>query len=379
MSEFCLIHTSRYVSHFLTATNSSTLPMPSGRDGSHHRESMSSSSRRNSLSTCGVTYGVAVCNGTQALHLALVSLGIGPGDEVIIPDFTMIASAFAVCYTGAKPVFVDAEPETWNIDPEKVEEKISSRTNAIMPVSIFGHPCEMDTINEIAQDRDLSVVEDAAESHGAEYKGQKTGSLADITAFSFYANKNLTTGEGGMVVTDNESLYKKALYYKNLCFALDAPRDYVHNDIGFNYRMSNIHAAIGLAQVEKADQYRAMRIRNAERYQKCLQGVPGITLQKTKQNVVPVHWMNGVLVDAARYGHTREELIFHLKENNIDSRLFFIGMHHQRSLLRYGCDGSGQYPVSDYLGAKGFYLPSGSGLTEEQIGEICTVIKEFRK
>ena len=145
---------------------------------------MSSSSRRNSLSTCGVKYGVAVCNGTQALHLALVSLGIGPGDEVIIPDFTMIASAFAVCYTGAKPVFVDAEPETWNIDPEKIEEKISPRTKAIMPVSIFGHPCEMDTINEIAKDHDLSVVEDAAESHGAEYKGRKTGSLADITAFS---------------------------------------------------------------------------------------------------------------------------------------------------------------------------------------------------
>ena len=326
---------------------------------------------------CGVKYGISACNGTQALHLALVSLGIGPGDEVIIPDFTMIASAFAVCYTGAKPVFVDAEPVTWNIDMEKIEDAISPRTKAIMPVSIFGHPCEMDTIDEIAKDHNLSVVEDAAESHGAEYKGRKTGSLADITAFSFYANKNLTTGEGGMVVTDDESLHKKALYYKNLCFALDAPREYVHNNIGFNYRMSNIHAAIGLAQVERADQYRAMRIRNSELYQKYLRGVPGIKFQKTKKDVIHVHWMNGILVDPARYGHNREELVLHLKENNIDSRLFFIGMHRQRSLLRYGCDSSGQYPVSDYLGANGFYLPSGSGLTEEQIMRICRVIKKF--
>ena len=210
---------------------------------------------------CGVKYGVAVCNGTVALHLGLVSLGIGKDDEVIIPDFTMIASAFAVCYTGAKPIFVDAETETWNINPEKIEEKITSRTKAIMPVSIFGHPCEMDRIHEIAGKYNLAVIEDAAESHGAEYNGKKTGSLADITAFSFYANKNLTTGEGGMVVTDDEKLYKKALYHKNLCFSLDAPRDYMHNDIGFNYRMSNLHAALGLAQVEKADEYRSMRIR----------------------------------------------------------------------------------------------------------------------
>jgi len=328
---------------------------------------------------CGASYGVSACNGTVALHLALVSLGIGKGDEVIVPDFTMIASAFAVCYTGAIPVFVDAESDSWNIDPEKIEEKITPRTKAIMPVSIFGHPCEMDTINEIAGDSNLWVIEDAAESHGAEYKGKKTGNLADITAFSFYANKNLTTGEGGMVVTNDEVLYKKAVYYKNLCFPLDAPRNYTHNDIGFNYRMSNLHAAIGLAQVEKADTYRAMRIHNAGLYRKNLQNIPGITLQATKENVTHVHWMNGILVDPTNYGKTREELVHHLKENNIDSRLFFTGMHEQPSLLKFGCSMKGEYPVTENLGSNGLYLPSASNLTEVQITYICKIIEDFGK
>jgi perosamine synthetase len=328
---------------------------------------------------CGVKYGVAVCNGTVALHLALRSIGIGKTDEVIIPDFTMIASAFAVCYTGAKPVFVDAEHDTWNINPEQIEEKITPRTRAIMPVSIFGHPCEMDIISDIAAEHNLILIEDAAESHGAEYNGRKTGSLADITAFSFYANKNLTTGEGGMVVTDDEALYKKALYYKNLCFPLDAPRDYVHNDIGFNYRISNLHAAIGLAQVEMADQYRSMRIRNAELYRKYLRSVDGITFQKTRKKVIHVHWMNGILVDSEQYGHSRDDLVIHLKSNNIDTRMFFIGMHKQPSLLNYGCDGSGSFPVTERLGNDGFYLPSASSLKEEDIRYICDTIQNYQR
>jgi perosamine synthetase len=213
---------------------------------------------------CGVKYAVGVCNGTVALHLALTCLGIGQGDEVIIPDFTMIASAFSVCYTGAKPVFVDADDKTWNIDVTKIEEKITPRTKAIMPVHIFGNPCDMDAIQQIASRHNLFIIEDAAEAHGAMYKGRKTGSLSDIAAFSFFANKNITTGEGGMVVTDSERLYKKALYHKNLCFDPNAPRNYIHNDIGFNYRMSNLHAAIGLAQTEKADEYKEMRIRNGK-------------------------------------------------------------------------------------------------------------------
>jgi len=327
---------------------------------------------------CGVKYGVAVCNGTVALHLALTSLGIGKEDEVIIPNFTMIASAFAVCYTGALPVFVDALIDTWNIDTSKIEEKITQKTKAIMPVSIFGHPCEMERIWSLAKKYNLFVIEDAAESVGAEYKGQKTGNLADMTAFSFFANKNLTTGEGGMVLTNNETLYKKALYFKNMCFPLEAPRNYIHQDIGFNYRMSNIHAAIGLAQTEKADDYKEMRIKNALVYKEQLCEIPGISFQTTLPQVLNVHWMNGIVIDADLYGKTRNQLIEYLKQNGIDTRLFFVGMNKQPALSKYGCNCDGSYAVTDYLSENGFYLPSGSNLTNDNIEFICTTIKNFK-
>lgn len=333
---------------------------------------------RQFASYCGCQYGVAVCNGTIALHLALLALGIGKGDEVIIPSFTMIASAFAVCYTGAKPVFVDADKDSWNIDVGKIEEKVTTRTKAIMPVHIFGKMCDMDTIEKIAKKYNLFIVEDAAEAHGAEYHGKKSGSFSDIAAFSFFANKNITTGEGGMVVTNSKSLYDRARYFKNVCFPLDGPRNYQHNDIGYNYRMSNVVAAIGLAQVEKADSYREMRIRNHQLYRKYLSGVPGIIFQsEPSQNCVDVCWMNTVVIDAGQYGHTKDELIARLKEREIDTRLLFTGMHKQKALLDYGCDGSGEYPVCDWLTENGFYLPSSSGLSEEQIQFICSVIKEY--
>jgi perosamine synthetase len=328
---------------------------------------------------CGVKYAVGVCNGTVAIHLALTALEIKKGDEIIIPNFTMIATAFAVCYTGAIPVFVDSEKETWNIDVKKIKEKITSRTKAILPVSIFGHPCEMDQINELAKTFNLKVIEDAAESHGAEYKGKKTGNLADITTFSFFANKNITTGEGGMVVTNDEELYKKCLYYKNLCFPLDSPRNYTHFNIGFNYRISNIHSSIGLAQLEKADEYKALRIRNSKLYMKYLDGVPGIVFQKTRIDVVNVFWMNVILVNSDEFGSTKDELIAELRSKNIDSRLLFLGMNRQPSLKDYGCDTSGSYPVSDYLHQNGLYLPSASNLSEDKIIRICNVIKEFQR
>lgn len=328
---------------------------------------------------CGVKYGVAVCNGTVAIHLALAALGIGKGDEVIIPSFTMIATAFAVCYTGAKPVFVDADKETWNIDVTKIEEKITPNTKAIIPVHIFGNPCDMDAICAIAKKHNLYIIEDAAEAHGAEFNGKKTGSFSTIASFSFFANKNLTTGEGGMIVTDNEEFYKKCKYFKNMCFPVDAPRVYSHNDIGFNYRMSNLHAAIGLAQTEKADEYRDMRIKNAELYKKYLSDCKGIIFQKDQPNGLNVHWMNTIVIDPSEYGHTKDELIAHLKENGIDTRLLFVSMSRQKSLKDFGCDCSEDYPVTDWLTENGFYLPSASSLTEEQIKHICEVIKEYQK
>ena len=326
---------------------------------------------------CDCNYGVAVCNGTVSLHLALTALGIGKGDEVIIPNFTMIASAYAVCYTGAKPVFVDADADTWNIDTNKIEEKITKNTKAIMPVHIFGNPCNMSKIEEIAKKYNLYIIEDAAEAHGALYNGKKVGSFSDIASFSFFANKNLTTGEGGMVVMKDENYYDKCRYLKNMSFPINAPRIYQHNDIGFNYRMSNIHAAIGLAQVEKADEYRDMRIKNHNLYKKYLSEVDGITFQKDEENSLNVNWMNTILLDTKKYGHSKEELIEHLKNNGVDTRLLFTGMHRQKCLLDFGCNCQGEYPVTDNLTQNGFYLPSASNLSEDDIKYICNLIKEF--
>lgn len=329
---------------------------------------------------CGCKYGIAVCNGTIALHLALIGLGIGKGDEVIVPTFTMIASAFAVCYTGAKPVFVDADKDTWNIDVKKIEEKITSKTKAIMPVHIFGKMCDMDAIHALAKKYNLYVLEDAAEAHGASYHGVKAGASSDIAAFSFFANKNITTGEGGMVVTNNKEFYDRARYFKNVCFPLDGPRNYQHEDIGYNYRMSNVVAAIGLAQVEKADDYKEMRIRNHQLYKKYLSDVPGILFQsEPDKDCIDVCWMNTIVIDPAKYGHHKDELIAHLKENEIDTRLLFTGMHKQKAMMDYGCDCSGEYPVCEWLTENGFYLPSSSSLTEEQIKFICDIISNFAK
>jgi perosamine synthetase len=329
---------------------------------------------------CGVRHGVAVCNGTVALHLALRAVGVGPGDEVIVPNFTMIATAFAVCYTGAKPVFVDAERDTWNIDPSLVEEKVTSRTKAIVPVHLFGLPCDMDPIRQIAELHGLALVEDAAEAHGAAYKGRRTGALSAIAAFSFYANKNLTTGEGGMVVTNDDDLWKKARYYKNLCFPLDAPRNYVHADIGFNYRMSNIHAAIGLAQVEKAEEYVALRRRNGDMYRRLLMGVPGVVFQKvppgSDNHYFNTYWMNSLAIDQGWYGRTRDELIAHLQAKGIETRLLFVGMDRQPSLREFRVPGE-RFPVSEWLSKNGLYLPSASSLTEEQIRYVTDAIRSF--
>ncbi len=327
---------------------------------------------------CGVKHGIAVCNGTVALHLALTELKIGPGDEVIIPDFTMIASALAVCYVGAKPVFVDADPLTWNIDPGQIEAKITAKTKAIMAVHIFGTVCEMDALQAVADRHGLIVLEDAAEAHGAEYKGRKAGALSSIAAFSFFANKNLTTGEGGMVVTNDDSLADACRYHRNMCFPLDAPRTYLHQDIGFNYRMSNLHAAIGLAQTERADHYRDLRIGHGRLYRQLLSQIPGLDLQADQASGRSVFWMNGLSV-TPRYGRTRQELIEHLKSHEIDTRLFFNGMHRQPALRDYGCECSDAYPESDRLADTGFYLPSGSGLKTTDIEGICDIIARFAR
>ncbi|MEI8095232.1 MAG: DegT/DnrJ/EryC1/StrS family aminotransferase [Spirochaetales bacterium] len=328
---------------------------------------------------CGVKHAVAVSNGTVALHLALAALGIGRGDEVIIPNFTMIASAFAVCYTGAIPVFVDCDSKTWNIDVAQIEAKITKKTRAIMPVHIYGLMCDMDAITALAEKYRLFVVEDAAESHGATYKGKKAGAMSTMSAFSFFANKNLTTGEGGMVLTDDSRLFDRARYFKNLCFPLDGSRTYSHLDIGFNYRMSNLHAAIGLAQVEKADEYKAMRIRNGHLYREYLKAVPGIGWQVTAgPEYENVYWMNSIILDPKTFGKTRAETVAFLKDNKIETRMVFVGMNRQASLRDFGANMDGNYPNTDRLAENGFYLPSSSSLREDQIQRICTLISDFQ-
>ncbi|MDA2932965.1 DegT/DnrJ/EryC1/StrS family aminotransferase [Acidobacteria bacterium AH-259-D05] len=323
----------------------------------------------------GRRYGAGTPNGTTALHLGLKALGIGPGEEVIIPTFTMIACGFSVCYTGAVPVFIDAEADTWNMNPELIEPKISERTKAIMIVHIYGHPADIDPIQAIANKYNLLILEDSAEAIGGEYKGKNCGSFGGISCFSFFANKHITTGEGGMVLTDSKEVYDEVRYLRNLAFPLGEERNYFHEDIGFNYRMSNLHAAIGLGQLEKLDIYVQMRRQNAGLYNKYLSDIEGITLPPEKEWAKNVYWMYGIVVDRERYGLNRNQLMDLLKKHGIGSRRFFVGMHRQPSLKKYGCECSDVYPVADWLAENGLYLPSSSHLTEEQIKMIAEVIR----
>ncbi len=325
---------------------------------------------------CGCNYGICTTNGTTALHLALVSAGIKPGDEVIIPTFTMIATAFAIIYTGAKPVFIDSEPETYNMDVTQIEEKITPKTKAIMPVHIYGHPCDMDPIMEVAKKNNLWVIEDAAEAHGAEYKGRKTGGIGHIGCFSFYANKIITTGEGGMVVTSDEKIAQKAQSLKDLGHSPD--QRFLHTDIAFNYRMTNIQAAIGLAQFERIDELAERRRRNARLYNDLLKSIEGITIPVEKEWAKNVYWMYSILV-TDEFGISRDELMDELKEKGIDTRAFFIPMHQQPALNNIGLFAGERYPVAEELSKKGMYLPSSTGLSEDEISHICGTIKEVKK
>jgi perosamine synthetase len=329
---------------------------------------------------CGTKYGISTCNGTVALHLGLTALGIKEGDEVITPNFTMIASAASICYTGAKPVFVDAEKETWNIDVSKIEEKITNRTKAIMPVHIYGHPCDMKKINQIAKEYKLLIIEDSAEAHGSEIKDKKCGSFGDLATFSFYANKTLTTGEGGMVVTDNDELAERCRYFRDQCYPRTKDsKSFSHEDIGFNYRMSNIHAAIGLAQTEKAEEYVKRRIKNHGVYLENLKGIKGLQMQPEKKGYKNSYWMNGILIDEKKFGISARKLSQRLNEKGIGTRPFFKGLSDQPAMKKYGSDCEGNYPISDWLFENGFYLPSGSGLKESEIKYVCDTIRCFRK
>ena len=319
---------------------------------------------------CGCKYGTACANGTVALHLGLAALGLEPGDEVIIPTFTMIATINAVAYTGATPVLVDSEPCTWNMDVDQVEAKITPQTKAIMPVHTYGHPVDMDPLMAIADKHGLFVMEDAAEAHGAEYKGRRAGGLGHAGGFSFYANKIITTGEGGMITTNDENFAKLTQNLRDHAFSSE--RHFWHKYMGFNYRMTNLQAAVGVAQTEQMDGFIERRRRNAALYTELLKDIPGIVTPPEAGNVRNVFWMYSILVEE-EFGLSRDQVRAYLAQHGIETRTFFIPMHLQP--IYYDAFKGQRYPVAEMLCHRGFYLPSASSLTEAQIRFICQVMR----
>lgn len=319
---------------------------------------------------CGCRYGVACSNGTTALHLALATLGIGPGDEVIIPAFTMIATINAVTYLGAVPVLVDSELETWNMDVTQISEKITPKTKAIIVVHTYGHPVDMDAVTEIARENGLAVIEDAAEAHGALYKNRSTGSLADAACFSFYGNKIISTGEGGMITTNNREIADIAQNLRDHAFS-DC-RHFWHKYLGYNYRMTNLQAAVGLAQTERLEEFVQRKRSHACYYTSLLQDIPGIITPPEKNWAKNVFWMYGVLV-SEEFGCTRDQLRIHLANHGIETRTFFIPMHVQPIYYKQFC--GQRYPRAEKLCKYGFYLPSSPLLTTGEIDFIVDTIR----
>lgn len=326
---------------------------------------------------CGVPHGVATSSCTTALHLALIALGIGPGDEVLVPDFTLIVSANTVIQAGARPVLVDSDPKTWCIDPNRLEEKIGPKTRAIMPVHMYGHPCDMPAIEGIARRHGLLVIEDCAEAHGAEIAGRKVGGLGDAACFSFYGNKILTTGEGGMVLCRDAALAERMRLLRNQAF--DQPR-FVHREIGYNYRLTNVQAAIGLAQAEKLQEKVERKREIAHWYAEAFAGVADVELPWEAPGAKNVYWMYGVkLGDSFRRG--RDGVMALMKEKGVETRAFFCPMHRQPVFAGRNPlfpDTSGDYPVSDDLWKRGLYLPSGLGLTRAQVREVAATLAACR-
>ncbi len=326
----------------------------------------------------GVKYGTATTSGSTALDLAVATLKIAEGDEVIVPTFTMVATANSVIHNGAKPVFVDADPQSWCIDANAIEQAITEKTKAIMPVHVYGYPAEMTKILEIAKRHNLYVIEDAAEAIGTEYKGKKAGSFGDIGCFSFYANKTMTCGEGGMLVTDNEEVYKRAAMLKDQAFG--EPR-FIHEDVGFNFRMNNLTAAYAFASFEEVSDYVEKKIKNAALYDKLLAGIEGITLPKNgAEGIKNSYWMYGILIDEKKYGGSKAEVRKILKsEHGIDTRDFFYPMHKQPIMIKKGYVAEGtSFPVSEMLWEQGLYLPSSVNLKEEEINYIAEALKGLK-
>lgn len=322
---------------------------------------------------CGRAFGVAVSSGTAALDIAVASCDLGPGDEVILPAFTIISCAQAVTRTGATPVLVDCNEDTWCMDVEAVAARVTPRTRAIMPVHIYGHPVDMDALLDVAARHGLTVLEDAAEAHGATYRGRRCGGFGEASCFSFYANKIVTTGEGGMVVTDDPVRAERLRSLRNLCFRPE--RRFVHEELGFNYRLTNVQAAIGLAQAERVDETVARKREVARAYTEGLRDLDVLQLPVERPGVTNVYWMYGVVL-RDDVGLDAVAFAAELAARGIGTRPFFVGMHEQPVFLRMGLFAGERYPVTERLSRRGLYLPSGTALTVDEVQRVCDVVHE---
>ncbi|MDQ3810095.1 MAG: DegT/DnrJ/EryC1/StrS family aminotransferase [Chloroflexota bacterium] len=323
---------------------------------------------------CGRRHGIAVANGTVALQLAVSLLDLQPGVEVIMPTFTIISCALPVVLAGAVPVLVDSTPDTWTMDVEQVAARITPRTRAIMAVHIYGQPADMRPLLDLAARHGLAVVEDAAEAHGATYRGRRCGGFGDASCFSFYANKLVTTGEGGMLLVDDDLLAARARRLRNLGF--EPPRRFLHRELGFNFRLTNMQAALGLAQVERIDDIVARKRWLGHAYTERLRGLRGIQLQVEPPWARGVYWMYGVVVHEDT-GLDATGLAQRLGQRGVETRPFFLGMHEQPALLDRGLFTGESYPVAERLARQGLYLPSGLALDESQLQRVCDAMYEL--
>ncbi len=319
--------------------------------------------------TLGVSYASATSSGTASLHLALLALDIGKGDEVILPATTIASCYFAIWYTGAVAVPVDITSDTYTIDPSLIERAITKRTKAIMVVHLFGHPCDMDPIMEIARKHNFAVIEDAAEAHGARYKGRRVGTIGDIGIYSFYANKIVTTGEGGMVVSNNKTLIERVNSLKSLNHSSTR---FIHVGIGYNYLMSNMQAAVGLASLEELGQSLRKKKNMAKNYKRLLSDTPGLILPVEKPWADSVYWMYAVRIDHKKTKKTRDEVMSYLLRNGVQTRTFFYSPRTAFKKLAFFVNE--KFPVAEEVEKTGFYLPSGLGNTHKEFRAVAKAL-----
>ena len=327
---------------------------------------------------CGCEFGVSTTSGTTAIHLALAMLGIGEGDEVLVSTLTNMATFFPVIYQGAKPVPIDIEPDTLNLDPGLLEAKITPRTKAIIVVHLFGHPVDMDPVMAVARKHGLFVIEDAAEAHGATYKGRKVGGIGDVGCFSFYANKIITTGEGGMITTNNRSWADKARNLKGLAFG--EQMKFMHQAIGYNYRMTNLQAALGHAQFSRIEKFIAARRQVASFYSQRFANLDTLSLPVEKSYARNVYWMYHVVLQG-NAADRRGEVMDKLQRQGVETREGFIPFNMQKIFIERGWTRPDECPRANEVAMRGFYIPSGAGLADDELeyvaGSLISVLASF--